>query len=420
MPRKKEAGQALLIAAAALGIILMGFAGLGVDMGYLRYQKRLQQTAADSAAIAGAAELLYGGAGVAAAAEHDSAANGFTNGGTGCPGGVGCVTVTVNNPPASGPHSGAAGYVEVLVAQVQPTFFMRILGVNSETITARAVATDTANSSGCLYTLGTTASNTYGISVIGGATITANNCGVIDDAGLQVNNGGKITAASIGVAVPGTPPCSPPSCTPLPTTGIVPASDPLSYLTPPTPASPCITDPTIGNGVPTTTLSPGTYCSMTICGNNGGGSTVNFNSGVYIINGNFTVGNGCTLNGTSVMFYEVTGTISLGPMYGSANLNLTAPTTSNASTGASAGILVWQAASDTNPVTINNGSNATLTGALYFPTAALTLAGGSNTTPYTIVVAKSIASSNGASLTLNSNYSSLPGGSPIKDALLVE
>src|ERR1019366_7157519 len=114
MTRKNEAGQALIAAVVALGVVLMGFAGLGIDMGYLRYEKRLQQTAADSAAIAGAAELLYGSAGVTNAAKHDSAANGSTDG-------TNNVTVTVHNPPTSGPHNAAAGYVEVLVAQVHPT-----------------------------------------------------------------------------------------------------------------------------------------------------------------------------------------------------------------------------------------------------------------------------------------------------------
>src|ERR1035437_10488101 len=87
MTRKNQAGQALIAAATALSILLMGFAGLGIDMGYLRYEKRLQQTAADGAAIAGAAELLYGASGVPAAAKHDAAANGFTaaSTNTGCP-----------------------------------------------------------------------------------------------------------------------------------------------------------------------------------------------------------------------------------------------------------------------------------------------------------------------------------------------
>src|SRR6202021_3022398 len=46
MKRKNEGGQALVFAAVGL-VVIMGFAGLGIDMGMLRYQKRLPQTAAD-------------------------------------------------------------------------------------------------------------------------------------------------------------------------------------------------------------------------------------------------------------------------------------------------------------------------------------------------------------------------------------
>jgi uncharacterized membrane protein len=91
----------LVFAALAL-VVLIGFAGLAIDMGALRYQKRLQQTAADGAAIAGATNLSFGG--VTSGAQSAATANGFTDntGGTTCtnnPGTVGCITVTVNNPP---------------------------------------------------------------------------------------------------------------------------------------------------------------------------------------------------------------------------------------------------------------------------------------------------------------------------------
>ena len=135
MKRKNEAGQALVFAAVGLAV-LMGFAGLGIDMGMLRYQKRLQQTAADAGALAGANNLAFpASGGVTAGAKNASAGNGFTDG-------TNNVTVTVNNPPASGPHTGNANYVEVLVTAVQPTYFMKVLGINSQTVTARAVATN--------------------------------------------------------------------------------------------------------------------------------------------------------------------------------------------------------------------------------------------------------------------------------------
>ena len=58
MRRKSEAGQALAVTVVAM-VALIGFAGLGVDMGMLRYEKRLQQSAADAAAIAGANDLAF-------------------------------------------------------------------------------------------------------------------------------------------------------------------------------------------------------------------------------------------------------------------------------------------------------------------------------------------------------------------------
>ena len=49
MRPNKEAGNIVLLTALTL-TVLMGFAGLAIDMGMLRYDKRLQQTAADAAA----------------------------------------------------------------------------------------------------------------------------------------------------------------------------------------------------------------------------------------------------------------------------------------------------------------------------------------------------------------------------------
>src|SRR5690348_9479746 len=174
MKRNKEAGQALVLTAVAL-VMLMGFAGLAIDMGVLRHEKRLQQTAADAAALAGANNLTYGG--VTAAGQAASAANGFSDTGTtcstGCPnsGSVGFVTVTINNPPASGPHAGDANYVEALVADVHPTYFMKVLGTTKESVTARAVATDTSGgvNSGCLYTLGEPTDTLEGVNINGSA-----------------------------------------------------------------------------------------------------------------------------------------------------------------------------------------------------------------------------------------------------------
>src|SRR4029434_1379209 len=174
MKFNKQSGQVLIGTAFAL-IILAGFAGLAIDMGTMRYERRLQQTAADAAALAGASNLVPTCNGCVAAAQTASTSNGYADSGSqdlsNCAAGaaVGTTCVQVVHPPADvtfdtqtipgGPHAGNNDYVEVIVAKVQPTYFMKVFGVDSKTITARAVATNTgggiAGGGGCIYTLGT-------------------------------------------------------------------------------------------------------------------------------------------------------------------------------------------------------------------------------------------------------------------------
>ena len=65
-------------------LILIGLASLAIDVGYWRYQRGLEQNAADSAALAGAVQLGYSTtlSGIVAAALADAASNGFTNNGS--------------------------------------------------------------------------------------------------------------------------------------------------------------------------------------------------------------------------------------------------------------------------------------------------------------------------------------------------
>jgi hypothetical protein len=399
MRRRKEAGQALVLTAFAL-TLLTSAAGLGIDMGYLRYQKRLQQSAADSAAIAGASDISYNN--VTTAAKTDSASNGYTDGSNN-------VTVTVYNPPNDGPHAGVADYVEVLVRKVQPTFFMRILGVYSTPVIARAVAYLSGSAKSCMYSIGTGGGN--GILNNGSGSLSAPNCGIIDDESLLNNGSGTITASTIGVVGSVTNNGSG-SITPTPVTGIVPASDPLAYLQPPTPGT-CLPNGTgTVNGSGPATLSPGNYCSgITI----NGSSTVTLNSGIYTITGGGMTFNGSgTITGTGVTLYigSSGGSVTLN---GSETFNLTAPTT-----GAYAGILFYQDRSNASGATVNGSQTSKFQGAIYFPSAQLTLNGSGSTAAYFISVAKSYLLNGSGTLHFPSDYSSLPGGSPIKDAILVE
>jgi hypothetical protein len=196
-------------------------------------------------------------------------------------------------------------------------------------------------------------------------------------------------------------------------TGVAPASDPFSSLPKPSVGACNYTNKSVGNGNPAT-LSPGVYCGgITI----GGGSAVVFTSGTYILKGGgLSLSNGASITGTGVTFFNTAATgYSYGPiaLAGGTTVSLSAPTT-----GSLAGILFFQdsGVGAATASSITNGATATLNGALYFPTTALTFAGGSSSA-YTIIVADTVNFSNGA--TLNNNYSSLPGGSPVKGGAIL-
>src|SRR5271156_4259065 len=132
--RSSESGQVAVLAAAAM-LIVVGFAALVVDVGYLYATRRNMQTAADAAAVAGANALLNGGtcsAGGCPAATDVATLNGYTAG-------VNGVTVTVG-PPATAPNPSDGTFVQVTVADAVPTFFMRALGFPTANVGATAVA----------------------------------------------------------------------------------------------------------------------------------------------------------------------------------------------------------------------------------------------------------------------------------------
>jgi hypothetical protein len=404
--RGKQAGQALVLAALGLTLFILA-AGLGIDMGFLRYQKRLQQSAADSAAIAGAAQYGYSATpgsclGVTAAAKTDSASNGFTDGDD-------QVTVTPSCPPADGPHAGAAGYVEVLVTKIQPTFFVKIAGVNSATVTARAVAF-LGSGPACVYTLDQTVGNAF--SSTGTVTL---GCGVIDDSNSSgaYNVTGSFTAPFLGVAGG---PADPPLHV---QTGIVPAADPLANVAPPS-AGPC-TPANTGvkfTGQPIVTISSGTYCGgLTIAGN----TSVTFAPGTYVIlGGGLGITGNASVTASNVTFYVTyDSSHPYGPvtLSGNGNASFSAPTS-----GSLAGMLFFQ--DRTVPVstsageasTVSGGASNTFEGAIYFPTTPLTFSGYSAAAGSTVLVGDTVTIAGGTNL----NGSVPPGQSQIKAAVLVE
>jgi len=384
---KDESGQVMVVTVLSMSL-LIGFLALAVDVGTLFRAKRLMQTAADSAAIAGAQEYLYGD--MTAAADAAAAQNGVPIGGAN--GGV----VTVNNGPLSGPHQGQSGYIEAIVSQTQPTFFGKIftgsIFQNSVAVSARAVAT-LGPSQSCIYTLGS-----GGITLVGSPTETVTTCGIADNENLSLTNA-TVTANSIGVV--GT--YSGGGATPTPVVGIAPVSDPLAYLTaPPYNPPPCVPQP---GG---TTLTPGCYNGISLAGS----SSLTLSAGTYVINGDFSVAGNANLTGIGVTF-EVLGSTSLA---GTGTINITAPT--SPTTNPYLGILFYQPTSNTNSISLVGNAGSTLEGVIYAPTSAVSLNGSAGSTIYIDYVVSSLSLNGNASLL---SYAALAGTStPLLSARLVE
>ncbi len=398
--RPRDSGQSFVMTAICLSV-LVGFVGLAADVGYMFHQRRRMQTAADSAAVAGALQVYRGASDYQTAGWADATTNGFANG-------VGGVVVTVNNPPQTGFYAGNTRFVEASVSQSEATMFMGVLGFTSRLIRTRAVAGPGPGVPDCLLMLNRTAHP--GLTVSGGGSVNVPGCNVTvdsSDANAVVVSGGSTLSAGAIDVTGGVGSSS--GFTPAPVTGATPEPDPFASVQPPT-YSGCDHSGLVRVHNATTTLNPGTYCAgITIDGS----SHATFNPGLYIVSGgDFKVSTSSAYaSGSGVTFYVKSGSVL---MQGGTNADFSAPTS-----GTWEGMLFYQDRADTNTATISGGSNAALTGVLYFPNAPVTYSGGSaGTSPYTVIVAGSATFSGGS--TLNSDFSSLSNGSPIKRVTLAE
>ena len=408
-----EDGQTLIFTALCM-TCLFGFVALAADAGIMMRQKRMAQTAADAAAIAGALERDFLGSSattaITAAGQAASAQNGFTNGSNG-------VTVQINPTPLFGPHAGVDGYVEAIVSIQQPTLFMGLFGFASMTPTARAVATKGGGAAfGCVYALNPTGTS---VSLQGKFDFSAPNCGmVIDSTDPQAlsftGNAGSLSAGSVGVVggCSGTCTYNPPTNTPV-TTGVIAASDPLSRLDPffPTPTG-CIA------GGSFTAPAAGCYS-----GDSKGNLTLTgVLSGTYIFTGTGTVtlsgtvtsgGGGATLdlNGNGTSLAEASNS----------TVNLTAP-----GSGTFQGIAIMAPTTNTKgTIEFDIGdATGTIQGIVYAPDATLSLQdnGAKNKGGLVLITDLIVGSiqSGPSPITIQSYSQTNPGITPLTRIALVE
>jgi len=148
----------------------------------------------------------------------------------------------------------------------------------------------------------------------------------------------------------------------------------------------------------TQTAQPGLYSGGFSLG---GGNTCTLASGVYVVEGGFNVGNGATLlTGTGgVLIYLLSGQFAVD---GGASVTLTATTSSTYD-----GVVVWQAAADTDAISLSNGGTIVFNGAIYGKTAQLNITGNAQTPIVTALVVQTIVLTNSGGITVGAP--SVPG-----------
>lgn len=409
--RNGERGQATIMMALFMSIVLLGFIGFAVDVGYFFEEKRQAQSAADAAAIAAAEESSYSTTYAQNAANAVAQLNGFPT------------SMLVGNNvtleyPSTGSYSGSSapgGYVKATVSVNVPTFFLSAFThgtMGTMIVAASATAGEgessptciclegntgmdlnmsnnaKINASGCGITVDSNASNAVG--VVGSAKITALSLGTVStnwDNSSNINNGGSI-ASSTDIVTGITTKCSPTNPT-VPTYSNC-SNDPFSSIS--------------GGGVHYT-VGPGSSYGTTTTGNvicynalsvNLNGDTTTLNSGVYVINGgSLHFASGTNGGGNGVFFYLVNGAQLV--IDNGANPVLTASTS-----GTYSNILMFQDPADTKSMTFQGGSGSTITGAVYAPGAAITIGNGSTSNINMDIVAQSLTMNGGGILNATS------------------
>jgi Flp pilus assembly protein TadG len=389
--RNDERG-AIAIMAGLSAAVLVGFTALAIDVGSWQVAQRSMQGAADAAAYsAGIAYNNNDGTKLVTQAGGITAALGYVGGASvlnspGVQNAATLVTVTVNQPPKSGPNTGKATAIEVIIQQPQPRFFSGLFLASDPTVTARAVAT--MFSPPCLLALDPTASSA--ISVSGSANINSAKCDITansNSASAIVMNGSSAITTPCLFAVGNVQVTSGLHLTQCanPTTGAAAGSDPYASMPAPTASGSCLTPVTSGSNL---TFSSGHYCSgISISGS----KVATFQPGVYYLDGGFSISGSATASGTGVTFFLPGG--NNVQFTGSSAVTFAAPTS-----GTYSGTVFFGAGGNSgNSNKFTGSGNSMITGVLYFPKQNVTYTGGSATgTNCTQIVADTITVSGSA------------------------
>ncbi len=395
-----QSGQVMPLIAICLSTLL-GFGGMGVDVASWDYHEREQQSAADAAALGGAQQLVYSNctnwSAATTAAQNDASNSGFPSGGN--------VAVNAQSPPASGPYANNACAVSVQIGkQHVASFFTHLFGMGSgvaESTQATAIVTNATPRTPCIYLLSPSVSANFN-----GADFSAPGCGIaINDTANF--NGSTISTTSIGYAG-AAPNQNGATFKMAKPSKMLPVSDPCpeiagcAYTAANPPASNACTSFN-GNGF-RGTLSAGCYSNLNL---NGADVTLQ-SGGTYVLSGSSNF-NGANITGSGVTIYVTAG--ATAPNFNGAMVTISAPTS-----GPRAGVLYYQAPSNTGSPNFNGGGCSSFSGLIYAPGSTSANFNGSSG-GYVVVVFGS-GNFNGSNSTVLA--SPPPNGGLIKQAVLAQ
>ena len=375
--RRDQGGATAIITAIAIAM-LVGFVGLGTEVGMWYAERRSLQTAADAAAMGAGFDLYNNGKNSStyqAAGEADATKNGFTDG-------VNNITVTINKPPTQGSQAGKKTAVEAILTKERPTLFSSLFTAKQVNIEVRSVATVKMVGVYCILAL--SPHDTAALLFEGTADVLLKNCGInvnSDDAsGALTAKGASVVGATYADIVGGLNQTNNADLNiGSINTGSDAVDDPYANLDVPTGSGCDYTNFKVGPSQ-SKTLSPGRYCGGILIQ-----GTAYLQAGNYVIVGGiFDVRatahvTSDTVNGVTIFLTGSGSNYAQVTINGGANVNIVAATG-----GAYKGIAFFQdrnapVVNSGSPNKFNGGSTMSIIGAIYVPKQLISFNGGNGT-----------------------------------------
>jgi hypothetical protein len=370
----RDQNGATAITTALVLLVLVGFVGLGTEVGMWYAERRAMQNASDAAALGAGFDIYKNGkksTGITAAGQADSAKNGFANGENN-------VTVTVNYPPKSGKYANKNTAVETVVSKTRASLFASFFMDGPVDIKVRSVAFVKYVGVYCILAL--SPHDEAALLFEGTADVQLKNCGINvnsdDGDGAMTAKGASVVGATYADIVGG---LNQTNNADLDlgeiNTGADAVDDPYAHLDIPNGSGCDYTDFVVGANK-TKTLSPGRYCNgLKIQG------TAYLQAGEYVIvGGTFDVASSAhvttdTVDGVTIFLTGSGSDYAKVTINGGAHINIVATTE-----GAYKGLAFFQdrdapIIDSGSPNKLNGGSSMIITGAIYFPNQRLSFSG---------------------------------------------